>query len=201
MSVSLSPLPHTVNDPEENAFNRMVSENLDPLLVRYAKANERFTVCEVRDRLLKVPDLEQACPKALRFRVRDRIKTLKQQGLVHQVGHQGKRRPVYQLSLAESATAADTTAIETGAADTDTNTDTSAAFADYLERECHRLKLDMQAALGEATHYDHILTHYPERRPLIKPLHEAACQRGSEVKGALDAVVKLRQSLAEEAHA
>ena len=77
--------------------------------------------------------------------------------------------------------------------------ETSRDFAEFLSHECHRLKLDMQAALGEASHYAHILSQYPDQQALIQPLHEAACQRGSEAKGALDAVINLRKQLGEEA--
>ncbi|MEQ6888246.1 hypothetical protein ABE957_06105 [Halomonas sp. CS7] len=77
--------------------------------------------------------------------------------------------------------------------------ETSRDFAEFLAHECHRLKLDMQAAVGEASYYAHILSRHPEQQTLIQPLHEAACQPGSEDKGALDAVVTLHKQLGEEA--
>lgn len=187
----------------------LINEHLDKLITEYATQAEHFTVCEWRDRLLKVPELANSCPRTLRFRVRDRVKALEKQGLVHQVGFQGRRRPVFMLDQAavpvarahgstdsRSGDASPTNALSSpNFHDTPSTREASPSFVDFLDQECHRLKLDMQAALGEASHYSHILSRYPEQRALIEPLHQAACQRGSEAKGALDAVLTLRKRI------
>ncbi|MFD2437654.1 hypothetical protein [Modicisalibacter luteus] len=89
-------------DTGHEPLNRLVGEHLDRLLMHYARHDDAFTVCELRDQLLKEPELEQACPETLRLRVRDRVRTLNHQGLAHQVGTQGKRRPVFKLDLGDA---------------------------------------------------------------------------------------------------
>lgn len=215
MSRSLpSPSTDTALTQSEDGFNRIVGEHLDRLLLRYASAGERFTICELRDQLLREPELEQASPERVRVCVRNRINSLKNQGLASQVGRQGSRRPIFILDLRLTTPPShkdDTPSSMAGDADQadgvlrpEDSPEAPAAtppgneatpLAEFLDRERHRLKLDMQVALGEAAHYTYILKRYPDCRAVIEPLHQAACQRGSEVKGALDAVVKLRQSL------
>jgi len=201
----MSALPPSVPQAPQTqhaiSIGTRISVQLDRLIADYAASGERFTVCEWRDRLIKRPELAHFCPKSLRYRIRDRIKALKQQGLAHQVDFQGKRRPVFVL---EPAACPNDHVPASGDPETQASVDaahpaSALPFAEFLNQECHRLKLDMQAALGEASHYAYILQQYPDQRAVIEPLHQAACQRGSEAKGALDAVVTLRQQIGEEA--
>ncbi|GHA88438.1 hypothetical protein [Modicisalibacter luteus] len=196
-------------DTGHEPLNRLVGEHLDRLLMHYARHDDAFTVCELRDQLLKEPELEQACPETLRLRVRDRVRTLNHQGLAHQVGTQGKRRPVFKLDLGDADADVATTepaeiplpssAESSEDAEAPPLSDASATrFLDYLNRERQRLRMDMQAALGEARHYHQILSQFPEQQARIEPLHHAALERGGELKGALDAVITLYRSVSQE---
>ncbi|TDX32139.1 hypothetical protein DFO67_10288 [Modicisalibacter xianhensis] len=209
---SAPPTPTTTHhrDTSHEPLNRLVGEHLDRLLMHYARHDNPFTVCELRDQLLKEPELEQACPKTLRLRVRDRVRTLNHQGLAHQVGTQGKRRPVFKLDLgdtdADEATHEPAKIPLPSAAESSEDyseaplpsDDSAIRFLDYLNRERQRLRMDMQAALGEASHYHQILSQFPEQQARIEPLHHAAQERGGELKGALDAVITLYRSVSQE---
>ncbi|MDW7749097.1 hypothetical protein [Halomonas sp.] len=193
-----------------HTFSGMIADQLTALLTQYAKSGEPVTACELRDQLLKCPDFETADSNLLYLRARDRLRSLKHQGLAHRVGVQGKSRPVYKITDMPAEAISRPRAIaasprrcnesdhnvsdHTHKAASET-TGTTGDFATYLQRERHRLKLDMQAALGEATHYRQVLEAFPERRALIEPLHEAALQRGGELKGKLDAVVAIDNAL------
>ncbi|SEK38467.1 hypothetical protein [Halomonas daqiaonensis] len=199
--------------PSRHTFSGMIADRLTALLAHCAQSGEPVTACELRDQLLKYPELETADSKAIYLRARDRLRSLKRQGLAQRVGVQGKHRPVYQIidlpaDPVSSPGAPAMSASHGGDADqyiTDdapssatSETDSVEAFADFLSRERHRLKLEMNAALGEANHYGHILQKFPERHAQIEPLHDAALRRGGELKGALDAVVTLHHSMADK---
>lgn len=189
-----------------------ITHEITALIADYARTAQRFTVVELRDQLLKVPGLEDADPVQLRYRVRDRLLTLEKHAQVQQVAVQGKRRPVYVIAptavetLAAQATrrpappASRTSepAAPCELSETSPDSDETAAFVQFLKAERHRLKLDMQAAFGEASHYGRILEQFPEQRTRVEPLHERALHRGGELKGALDAVMTLHQSLRDQ---
>ena len=205
--------PHTpASVPSRHTFSGIIADHLTALLAHCAQSGEPVTACELRDQLLKCPDLESADSKVLYLRARDRLRSLKRQGLAERAGTQGKHRPVYKITDLPAELVSTPRALATsplphpnsdhpGSDDTHSpateKTGCAGDFAAYLQRERHRLKLDMQAALGEATHYGQVLESFPERRALIEPLHEAALQRGGELKGQLDAVVALHNALAE----
>lgn len=207
--------PQTSLPPHSShTFSGMIADHLNALLAQYAQSGTPITACELRDELLQHPALDGADSKTVYLKVRDRLRSLTRQGLTQRVGVQGKHRPIFQiLDLPEDccpsheapplsphhSTEASSTATARSCPPATHAMETSRDFAEFLSHECHRLKLDMQAALGEASHYAHILSQYPDQQALIQPLHEAACQRGSEAKGALDAVITLRKQLGEEA--
>ena len=204
---------HPASNSSRHTLYGMIADQLAALLEQYAQSGEPVTACELRDQLLKCPDLASASSNVLYLRVRDRLRSLKHQGLAQRIGVQGNKRPVYKIiDMPGDAVSRPRTLItsprrydeadQSAADDTPKaapeTTDTGGDLATYLQRERHRLKLDMQAALGEATHYGQMLTHFPEHRALIEPLHETALQRGGELKGKLDAVVALHNALADE---
>lgn len=207
-----SPLtfPSTATDSaDQTSLNRLTEDHLDRLLMQYARRGDVFTICEIRDQLLKEPELSQICPKALRFRVRDRVNLLLRQDLATEVGVQGKRRRVFKLDFDETGVDDSSEATETPfpssiTADSEApgtfpaSDEPPTPFLDYLNSERQRLKMDMQAALGEARHYQQILSQFPEQKTRIEPLHQAALERGGELKGALDAVIALYRSVSQE---
>ena len=75
------------------------------------------------------------------------------------------------------------------------STQPTAELAQYLEEERTRLRSDMQVILAEADHYDHLLKRFPDEYARITPLLEEALDRGGELKGQLDANIRLRNTL------
>ncbi|WP_197053348.1 hypothetical protein [Litchfieldella xinjiangensis] len=186
-----SALTYDESTPNE-AINRMVAEALDHQLLTYAKTEQSFTISEARNALLRLPELEQLDPALLRYRVRDRLNVLERDGLAQRVGIQGKNRPLYRLQL-EAIPAPQATSAATAP---DLTTPLSPALAEYLDTERKQLRAEMQAILAEANHYEHLLKRFPDEQLRIGPLLENALERGGELKGQLDANIRLRNTLA-----
>lgn len=69
----------------------------------------------------------------------------------------------------------------------------------HLEQDRHTLRIQMETAMGESEHLRQLLTQFPQASDLINPLLEAAIAQGSQLKGKLDANIKLRRTLINEA--
>lgn len=181
---------------QRDAQNRMIAEALDNQLLRFAQAEESFTISEVRDQLLKKPELEHIDSVLLRYRVRDRINKLERSGLAERVGVRGKKRAIYRLKDLNAPSEASTTISDTDTANAPTPSSTQELTA-FLETERDQLLSEMQAALSEAEHYRFLIQQFPEAQPRISPLLETAIERGGQLKGRLDANIKLRRRLAD----
>lgn len=84
-----------MSDPSD----RMVAEALDNLLVDHARSRTTFTIISLRDLLLQQSGVKGFKPDMLRYRVRDRLRTLEKQGLLEQVDVLGKCRKVFRLNI------------------------------------------------------------------------------------------------------
>jgi len=179
-------------------LSRMIAEALDNQLLCCAEADESFTTYEIRDQLLKRPEFEDIDPNLLRFRVRDRLKTLEKHGLVVAVGVRGKNRRLFRMQLdtpaesSESTTPSFTSATSQAAS----STETTRPLVEHLEQERHYLQTAMHAAISEAEHYQHLITSFPDERSQIAPLLEAAIEHSGRLQGKWDANLKIRQRLA-----
>ncbi len=191
---SISPNAETTSQPDASG-NRMVAEALDQQLLHYSRHNQPFTISEIRDHLLKLPELASLNSVNLRYRVRDRLNTLERDGLAERVGLLGKRRVIYRVALEgpdnDPANSPATPLPASSSAPADT-------LGDFLTKERERLRTEMQTALGEAEHYRSLLTHFPAERGRIAPLLETAIERGSRLKGQWDANTTLRSMLKSE---
>ncbi|QOR39059.1 hypothetical protein HNO52_11445 [Billgrantia diversa] len=175
-------------------IKRMVAEALDHQLLIFAQTQQEFTVSDVRDALINLPELEGLDPAVLRYRVRDRLRTLERHGLAYRVGVHGKNRPLYRLHL-EASPSPDVTE---PSPNPNLASPPSNSLADYLKEERKRLRTDMQVILAEADHYDTLLQRFPDERDRIAPLITQALSRGGELKGMLDANIRLRNALLDE---
>jgi hypothetical protein len=189
----LSPKPRR-HDP----LSRMIAEALDHQLLCCAEADESFTTYEIRDQLLKRPEFEDIDSNLLRFRVRDRLKTLEKHGLVVAVGVRGKNRRLFRMQLDTPAEPSESTTPPSSSApsQTDASTESSRPLLEHLEQERHYLQTAMHAAISEAEHYQHLITSFPEERSQIAPLLEAAIEHSGRLQGQWDANLKVRQRLA-----
>jgi hypothetical protein len=191
-----SPKPRR-HDP----LSRMIAEALDHQLLCCAEANESFTTYEIRDQLLKQPEFEDIDPNLLRFRVRDRLKTLEKHGLVVAVGVRGKNRRLFRMQLDTPAEPSDSTTPPSSSvpSQTDSSTESSRPLLEHLEQERHYLHTAMHAAISEAEHYRHLITSFPDERKQIAPLLEAAIEHSGRLQGQWDANLKVRQRLTHRA--
>jgi hypothetical protein len=189
----LSPKPRR-HDP----LSRMIAEALDHQLLCCAEADESFTTYEIRDQLLKRPEFEDIDPNLLRFRVRDRLKTLEKHGLVVAVGVRGKNRRLFRMQLDTPAEPSESTTLPSSSAPSQANpsTESTRPLVEHLEQERHYLQTAMHAAISEAEHYQHLITSFPEERSQIAPLLEAAIEHSGRLQGQWDANLKVRQRLA-----
>jgi len=182
----------------QNPLFRMIAEALDHVLLCHARSGTRFSISDVRDELLALPELADVNPTLLRYRVRDRVKVLKQHGLLNVVGVRGRNRPLYLMSrdiLTEEQNSV-ATPPAAGASPADT-TPSSAPLISHLEQERSRLQTAMQVAISEAEHYQSLIQAFPDVRQQISPLLEAAIERGGRLQGQWDANLRVRQALAE----
>ena len=191
MTQTLSPTPAAETlSRSDKSLSLMIAEAMDSRLLHYARTDQTFTISDVRDHLLMRPELADLASNALRYRVRERMKTLERNGLAERVGLLGKRRVIYRLKLEEAEEQADTSPATPPSSPISPN-----GIADFLADERDRLRSEMQAALGEAEHYRSLLQHFPEERGRISPLLETSIERGSRLKGQWDANTKLRATL------
>ncbi|MDL0433899.1 hypothetical protein QPM17_22410 [Marinobacter sp. TBZ242] len=194
---SISPDTETITQSDASA-NRMVAEALNQQLLHYSRQNQPFTISEIRDHLLKLPELASLNSVNLRYRVRDRLNTLERDGLAERVGLLGKRRVIYRVALEGP----DNDPANSPATPYPPSSPSSSASSDtlsgFLTKERERLRTEMQSALGEAEHYRSLLTHFPAERGRITPLLETAIERGSRLKGQWDANTTLRSMLKSE---
>ena len=188
-----SPKPRR-HDP----LSRMIAEALDHQLHCCAAADESFTTYEIRDQLLKRPEFEDIDPNLLRFRVRDRLKTLEKLGLVIAVGVRGKNRRLFRMQLDTPAESSESTTPSSSSApsQSDPSTESTRPLVEHLEQERHYLQTAMHAAISEAEHYQHLITSFPDERSQIAPLLEAAIEHSGRLQGKWDANLKIRQRLA-----
>jgi len=175
---------------------RMIAEALDHQLLCHAEADTSFTIPEVRDQLLKFPELEGIDPTQLRYRVRDRLRTLETHQLVREIGVRGKNRPLYRMQLdgtahQDAGSASSATPNDAG----DASSTPPDSLITHLEQERHRLQTAMQVAISEAEHYKRLITEFPDARRQISPLLESAIERSGRLQGQWDANVKVRQTL------
>src|SRR5690554_1175973 len=182
------------NDP----LSRMIAEALDHQLLCCAEKDESFTISDIRDQLLKWPELEGVASDQLRFRVRDRLKTLEKKGLVVEAGFRGKNRRLFrlQLSTPEDASAATPPPSSSSPAQAASSADSARPLLEHLEQERHYLQAAMQAAISEAEHCKHLMASFPAERSHIAPLLEAAIENSSRLQGQWNANLKIRQRLA-----
>lgn len=212
--------------------DRMLAEALDNLLLNYARSGTAFTIISLRDCLLQQSEFEQMNQTKLRYRVRDRLITLKNHDLIEQVGLQGKRRKVFRLKLdnvpaAQTTTEASATSDEARypfttefpstaqcsplcsdtprtSASSPQNTSaeqpvtTGSELHAHLDMERHALRTEMETVMGESEHLRQLLAQFPQASDRITPLLEAAIAQGSQLKGKLDANIKLRRILTDE---
>ena len=188
----LSPKPRR-HDP----LSRMIAEALDNQLLCCAEADESFTTYEIRDQLLKRPEFEDIDPNLLRFRVRDRLKTLEKHGLVVAVGVRGKNRRLFRMQLDTPAESSESTTVSSSSAPSqaDPSTEATRPLLEHLEQERHYLQTAMHTAISEAEHYQHLITSFPDERSQIAPLLEAAIEHSGRLQGQWDANLKIRQRL------
>ncbi len=182
-----------------NPLSRMIAEALDHQLLCCAEKDESFTISDIRDQLLKWPELEGVASDQLRFRVRDRLKTLEKKGLVVEAGFRGKNRRLFRLQLntPEDASAAKPPPSSSSPAQAVSSADSARPLLEHLEQERHSLQAAMQAAISEAEHYQHLMQSFPDARSQIDPLLQAAIEHSGRLKGQWDANLKVRQRLAE----
>ena len=181
-------------------LSRMIAEALDHQLHCYAESECTFSIPEVRDQLLKLPELEHVDSNALRFRVRDRVKTLEKLALVKEVGTQGKRRRLFRMTL--PMTPDGQTASESAPPPSDITTPTPSddptSILDHLEQERGYLQSAMQVAISEAEHYQRLISQFPEARQNITPLLDEALERSGQLQGKWDANLKVRRSISHQ---
>lgn len=187
-----SPKPRR-HDP----LSRMIAEALDNQLLCCAEAGESFTTYEIRDQLLKRPELEDIDSNLLRFRVRDRLKTLEKHGLVEEVGVRGKNRRLFRMQLDTPEEPSESTppTSPSPSSQSDSSTESTRPLLEHLEQERHYLQTAMHAAISEAEHYQHLITSFPDERTQIVPLLEAAIEHSGRLQGQWDANLKIRQRL------
>lgn len=182
-----------------NPLSRMIAEALDHQLLCCAEKDESFTISDIRDQLLKRPELEGIAPDLLRFRVRDRLKTLEKRGLVAGAGLRGKNRRLFrmQLDTPEDTSAATPPPSSSPPSQAASSADSARPLLEHLEQERHYLQAAMQAAISEAEHYQHLMQSFPDTRSQIDPLLQTAIEHSGRLKGQWDANLKIRQRLAE----
>ena len=181
-------------------LSRMIAEALDHQLHCYAESECTFSIPEVRDQLLKLPELEHVDSNALRFRVRDRVKTLEKLALVKEVGTQGKRRRLFRMTL--PMTPDGQTASEPTPPPSDTAipspSDGTTSILDHLEQERGYLQSAMQVAISEAEHYQSLIAKFPDDRRLITPLLEETLERSGQLQGQWEANLKVRRCVSHQ---
>lgn len=177
-------------------LDRMIAEALDDQLLSYALSQSSFSISRVRDELLQLPELEDVDVSILRYRVRDRLKTLQNFELVDVVSVPGKRPKLFRMRPEVAAEASvglsppplSAEPVESSSAD-------SVALLTHLEKERRRLQTTMQVAMGEAEHYKRLMTRFPDAKAHISPLLEAAIEQSSALQGQWEANLKLRLAL------
>ncbi|WP_254277521.1 hypothetical protein [Halomonas sp. 3H] len=180
-------------------LSRMIAEALDHQLLCFAETGDPFTTYEIRDQLLKRSELEGIDPNLLRFRVRDRLRTLEKHGLVVRIGVRGKNRGLYRMQLDSTAETSETTTPPPSSApssQTDSSKTSARPLLEHLEQERRYLQTAMQALINEAEHYQHLIASFPDERSQIAPLLEAAIEHSGRLQGQWDANLKVRQRLA-----
>lgn len=198
--VDPTPLPHK-RRRHRNPLDRMIAEALDHQLLSHALSQASFSIPEVRDQLLLVSELEGVDDSVLRYRIRDRLRTLQKHELVDEVGIAGRRPKLFRMRPEVAAEApADLSpnplspdsaeSVEPSPAD-------SLALLTHLEQERRRLQTTMQVAMGEAEHYKRLMTRFPDARGHISPLLEAAIEQSSALQGQWEANLKLRRALSD----
>ncbi|WP_299316839.1 hypothetical protein [uncultured Halomonas sp.] len=183
------------NDP----LALMIAEALDHQLLGCAETGEAFTTSDIRDRLLKQPELDGTDPTQLRYRVRDRLKTLERQDLVEHAGVRGKNRRLYRMQLDTPAEPSESTPPSPSSTQPQPASEKAPTrpLLEHLEQERHYLQTAMHAAIGEAEHYQQLIVSFPDERSQIAPLLEVAIEHSGRLKGQWDANLKVRQRLAD----
>lgn len=194
---------------QRNRYNQsvghIISKALDDLLLDHARSNTTFTIITLRNLMLQKPGLEGVDKTMVRYRVRDRLRVLEKHDLLEYVGLKGKRRKIFRLrlenvppaqrKLSSASEASPEAAVELPSnrieeADTDLHI--------YLDRERHTLRAEMYTVMGESEHYRKLLEQFPQEAGRITPLLDVSIAQGSQLKGKLDANIKLRRTLADE---
>jgi len=197
MAIQPCPQPRH-NDP----LSHRVSKELNHQLLCYSRANASFTIPEIRDQLLKHPDLEGVDPTQLRFRVRDRLNRLEKQGMLVEVGVRGKNRRVFRMNIEPLSEPTETTTSPPSPSSPVHHTPSQedhTTLLDHLESERHHLQAAMHAAIGEAEHYRDLMEKFPGARPQIASLLEAALEQSGRLQGQWDANVNVRRALSSQA--
>ncbi|WP_416138957.1 hypothetical protein ACM26W_00660 [Halomonas sp. HK25] len=152
--------PRTTLPPQKmrtaNPLKQMIAEALDRQLLCYAQTNASFTIPELRDHLLNVPELASVDNIKLRLVVRDRLRTLERHNLIEQIGVRGANRRLFKMNLPEPPA-------EAAPRPNPPNPSTAPPPAaqellTYLDEERHRLRTEMHATLSEAEYYRRALT-------------------------------------------
>lgn len=179
-------------------LSRMIAEALDHQLLCFAETGDPFTTYEIRDQLLKRPELEGIDPNLLRFRVRDRLRTLEKHGLVVRIGVRGKNRGLYRMQLDIPVEPSESTSHPPSSTQSQTvpSSGSSRPLVEHLEQERRYLQTAMHAAISEAEHCKHLMASFPAERSHIAPLLEAAIENSSRLQGQWNANLKIRQRLA-----
>ncbi|GAA3904622.1 hypothetical protein GCM10022228_13540 [Halomonas cibimaris] len=217
---------------KSDPVDRMIAEALDNLLLDHARSDTAFTIISLRDLLLQQSEFEGMDQTTLRYRVRDRLSSLENHGLLEQVGLQGKCRKVFRLNIdnvpEDPPTTEDNRAFEEAASSctaepphiarqsspvphttytspetpptspTDQPATTDSELHAHLDLERHALRTEMETVMGESEHLRQLLVQFPQESDRINPLLDAAIAQGSQLKGKLDANIKLRRTLADE---
>lgn len=193
-----STLPHKRHH-RQDPLGRMVAEVLDHQLLHYALSQASFSIPGMRDQLLQLPELEGMDGSALRYRIRDRLRTLQKHELVDEVGIAGKRSKLFRMRPEVAAEApADLSPDHHSAEPNESSPDDGVALLTHLEQERRRLQATMQVAMGEAEHYKRLMTRFPDAKVHIWPLLEAAIEQSGTLQGQWEANLKLRRALSSD---
>lgn len=183
---------HRRHDP----LSRMIAETLDHQLFQYALSQDSFSISEIRDQLLTLPELENVDASILRYRIRDRLNALEKQGLVDEVGITGKRPKLFKMrSEVAVGTSTDTAAEHSPDTPRNTTGTSGDTLLTHLEQERFRLQTTMQVAMGEAEHYKRLIARFPDEKAHISPFLETAIEQSSALQGQWEANLKLRRAL------
>lgn len=175
------------------SIDPIVSPHLQALLRQTAKRNISFTVCELRDHLLKQPALAGFDGTTLRRYVRDQINRRVRQGLVEYVGlhPKFKRRHLFQLTAAFDAHTDDTHEGTIHTADDVEPLDAK------LRRDSEQLRAQMEASDYRLQTFQEIAEKYPDALDEIAPLFEREKAQARLLGEKLKAYADVQRQLAQ----